>query len=915
MKNLWRIALACMVGVALAACEDAASTAETGADSGTPQADTAGGEDVGEDCTDADGDGYYGGACSDDCDDTDASINRGATEICGDGIDQDCSGADEVCAEACFDEDGDGYGEGKTCAGPDCDDSDPARHPGASEVCGNGTDEDCDGQDLPCRADCTDADKDGYGDGAGCLGTDCDDTDSDVHPGAAEVCGNDDDEDCDGQDAECPPDCVDSDGDGYGKGADCVDYDCDDGDKDVHLGGTEICGNGKDDDCVGGDEACPSQCKDQDGDGYGEGPDCDGTDCNDTDPAVHPGAADPCGDGVDQDCAGGDAECPKECVDGDEDGFGVGADCASKDCDDTDAAIHPGAVEVCGNGKDEDCNGQDAACVTCADSDGDGYGEGAACTGPDCNDNDPSVHPGVTEICGNGKDDDCTGGDEDCPSDCVDKDSDGYGVGPDCTAPVDCDDTDGAVSPGAAEVCGNGKDDDCTGGDQTCPEKKCATDKDCGLEQVCDLSTTQCRSAKVWEWWAPTIWQDVDADHAGLDLPTTVTFDGDAIVLNNGGNKSKSPKVATIYYSFVKTPTHWYLGYYLYYPWRWSSFGGLGTEYDNALRAVVLVVEQNGSTYGKLVMMLTTNEDVFRTYVPTTTALTGGSKDGNIRYDASGHHPLVYAHTGDHDLFGDSYTWNNVSNWEVSGFPGGDGVVYSWANKAGSVKAGDPKATYDLVAVVDALWPKRFAVGGGADMYETFGQWASNDAHARSLAPWRLNDVNTPTRPAGELLFDPADLARTKYTGGWGPFSYEYVYNPYAVRVNVDDLFVSADAVSADPLGGKADPFFTVWLRDGAGKEFRALDIFYGLQNNWHGVDIPATDYPLDMHKELGRYFFFGIEHPDHDLVGVDLKDDDGGLSLPDWLMSPKQTYYTSVTGKKLLDFGVADSYFTITKP
>jgi hypothetical protein len=98
------------------------------------------------------------------------------------------------------------------------------------------------------------------------------------------------------------------------------------------------------------------------------------------------------------------------------------------DCNDADAAIKPGAVEIC-DGKDNNCNGSvDEGCTFYyRDYDNDTYGNAlvkiTATTPPtgyvsnntDCNDSSASIRPGATEVCGNGIDDNCNGSiDEGC---------------------------------------------------------------------------------------------------------------------------------------------------------------------------------------------------------------------------------------------------------------------------------------------------------------------------------------------------------------------------------------------------------------------------------------------------------------------------------------------------------------------
>ena len=659
---IWRttclVALCATLTLGLGACSDdelpAGNDAGIGADAG-------GETDTSATCLDGDSDGFFGltATCptGNDCDDTNSTIYPGASEICGDGIDQSCSGSDEGCG--CVDEDKDGYyAISPDCAqGNDCNDLNSAQFPGNADICGNGVDEDCDGSDKVCE-------------------------------------------------------CVDGDGDGYFAISDAcpTGNDCDDMNPGIHPGATDTCGDGIDQDCLAGDVECV--CIDNDGDGYGEGPTCLGPDCYDDNKSAYPGAAEICGDGIDQDCSGADEICPETCdeaSDTDGDGFGSDDGCDPKDCDDTSDAIYPGAEEICGNDVDEDCNGiaEECPAIDCIDEDGDGYGEGAECLGPDCNDAEPAAYTGAEEICGDGIDNDCTDGDLSCGDGCVDADNDGsYAISDDCEAGTDCKDDDASINVDAVEICEDGKDNNCSGSDASCEVAACSNDGDCDKGTFCDTQAGAC--VTPWEWYAPVVYLDTNenAPNPWWDYFTTVDYDGDWMAGNNWDNIDLFIQEAYVYSSFVKTDTHWYITYYYYFPVRWSTFGILGTQYENALRSVLLVVRQDGGK-GILEVMETSSENTFYRYLPEDSELKG-LKDGTIKMDmASGHaRPIIYIEDQTHKITGNK-------NWDSdAGFPGDNGLVFRWASTPGVFPDGlIGEFNYSLVSMVDELWTKRFDIG------------------------------------------------------------------------------------------------------------------------------------------------------------------------------------------------------------
>lgn len=367
---------------------------------------------------DLDGDGSYSDV---DCNDDDPSLYPGAAELC-DGVDQDCdSDIDEEPTNPSLwypDSDGDGVGSGtplSACEQPantstslgDCDDTNAAVKPGASEVCNEG-DDDCDGRtdegvELPFYRD---SDNDGFGDPEvvtqGCQppsgytanDEDCDDTRSEVNPDGSESCNGLDDN-CSGVIDEGFENSIfypDLDEDGFG-------------------------------DSSAGQQACVAPP------GYLD----NGEDCNDQDRDINPLGTETCNlldDDCDEDIDEGFTQTTFY-TDLDGDGFGVttqpisacqqpaNASTQSGDCDDRYPEVNPTAAEAC-NGIDDNCNGQtdEAGTLSYADTDGDGYGDpnatSALCpvqsgyvgNSRDCDDTDSGVNPTAAERC-NFQDDNC----------------------------------------------------------------------------------------------------------------------------------------------------------------------------------------------------------------------------------------------------------------------------------------------------------------------------------------------------------------------------------------------------------------------------------------------------------------------------------------------------------------------------
>jgi hypothetical protein len=317
-------------------------------------------------------------------------------------------------------------------------------------------------------------------------------------------------------------------------------------------------------------------------------------------------------------------------------------------------------------------------------------------------------------------------------------------------------------------------------------------------------TTHAASNSELAAYWAPQIYQDVNADlDVRADFITNFNYDGDYVARNNWDNLSNFNQNAYVYYKVSETTTHYFIEYDLFHA-RDDAYTRPLDAHENDLEGLFLVIRKDGSTYGSFQLMETMAHNQWYDYT-NDPSITSGSDDvdGGVLFNGS--HPKVFSQANGQSPSGG----HGVKAYDGSNAPGGDGIVYNYTGTAQFPTNISGSYTnqygYDLIEWGD-LWSKRT----DPNIFSSFGTFAGDNHTSNSAkAPWGWDDSDDGPALQGMNWSDPAHQVDV-HLNGLGQFSHTYVSNPYySHKITLLNMQSLEDR---DPFGGKSDIFIKAFV-------------------------------------------------------------------------------------------------------
>jgi len=402
---------------------------------------------------------------------------------------------------------------------------------------------------------------------------------------------------------------------------------------------------------------------------------------------------------------------------------------------------------------------------------------------------------------------------------------------------------------------------------------------------------------------------------------------------------------ACIYYSVLETTTHWFIGYYDFHPRDWVPIEYIGIVdsieswfsnrcHENDFEGAWLIVQKTGGK-GTLVQMDTQAHNQYHSYsysIDIDDRKGEPLKQGLYEpFGGNPTHPLVWVEAGGHGCYGRRGDRIYGTGPWLEGFPETRGVKYvpsrisELPSNAGGTEGGAIFG-YELISI-DGLWDMRFDFSENAPFYE-YGVFKGNDPDPgdsdRANAPWKQDEKPSFWHTEadgltfeGDSFYNPAHFAaiRTNVNKVSTPYSFKYIYNPYAIELVLESFIVYADR-DWDDLGwddgelvtvdDNSDPYFNIYMCDSGG------NFFWEPDNVQYGLHLPPELNPYDdgvmdcdsgilvskvwenvpenvrVFPENFRFPLYGVRYPEMPYFGIRAKERD--LGVDQWLMSTHVT-------------------------